>query len=359
MRNIVLIVIALALGIGTYFYFQSDEKESLSFEFQDSGSAGSAESRDTGSAMSDNGTVQRSLEGLAPQAMDDDDFDEEEEYDDRPAAEVYASLDEALAAVKQGALDYDDIVLEQFVEPGEDCTFCPALYKEVAILMKNPGATEDERAYYSELLAISGKKENIETLIDSIRTADDPDAADIYAESLELTIAGDDTVRYLSEFLEDKNELLQEASVAAITNQGSRLAAETLYEHTLQKGDADGYYDIGIGLGEFIPDEEALPYLQEITLKRDQYSHLAVKSLLNYGYDGLVIVFDALTNSANADFDKKMLEDAIDHVGYEEESEALAREILKNNPSPIAKEFAQEILDGFELDAELDEEEGF
>ena len=96
-----------------------------------------------------------------------------------------------------------------------------------------------------------------------------------------LINAVDDVVTELSGYVNSNNELLQESAVAAITNQGSKLAAETLYKHTVEKGDADGYYSLGIGLGELIPDDETLPYLNELVSKRDKYSHLAVKALLN------------------------------------------------------------------------------
>lgn len=361
MKQALLLVIAIGFGLGAYFYYQSQEREDSALQVTAPTSSTQTNSGQTGSSpsgnitRSDNG-IETSVDGLAPKGASEAD-EEDEEYDDRPAAEVYNSLDDALAAVKKGALDYDDIVLEQFVEPGEDCTFCPELYKKVTDLMLQSDASEDERAYYSELLAISGRKENIQTLVESIQNATNEDAADIFAESLELTIGDDNVVKYLAGFIEDKNELLQEASVAAITNQGSKLAAETLYEHTVARNDPDGYYEIGIGLGELIPEQETLPYLQEIMLKKDPYSHLAVKSLLNYGYDGLVMVFDALTNSQNPDFDKQMLTDAIDHVGYEEETEKFVKQILEKNPSPVVEQFAKDILEGFELDGELDSED--
>ncbi|MCI5064893.1 hypothetical protein MRY87_04120 [bacterium] len=348
MKQLILFLLALGLGLGVYFYYDAKDGGEGRLANQ-TGDAGNG-SASAGQASRSGTTINTSIEGLQPDG--DLDF---EEYDDRPASEIYGSYEEALAAVKKGALDYDDIILEQFVQPGEDCTFCPELYREVTLLMKNPNASEDEVAYYSELLAISGRKENIEALIESIESDPTTNSADIYAESLELTLGGDDVVRYLADYMENDNELLQESSVAAITNQESKLAAEILYEHTVKMGDADKYYEIGIGLGEFIPSEEALPFLQELTLKRDEFSHLAVKSLLNYGYDGVVMVFDVLANSNDAEFDRKMLRDAIDHLGYEEDTERLVKKILADNPSPVVKDFAQDILDGFELDDELDQ----
>ncbi|MGA1191689.1 MAG: hypothetical protein ACO3XO_05355, partial [Bdellovibrionota bacterium] len=112
-----------------------------------------------------------------------DEFEISEEFDTRPATEIYTNVQEALAALQKGVEDYDDIILEQFTLPGEDCTFCPELYREVTALMLKEGASEDEKAYYSELLAISGRPENIETLTNAIRDAANEDNAEIFAES--------------------------------------------------------------------------------------------------------------------------------------------------------------------------------
>lgn len=265
----------------------------------------------------------------------------------QPAALVYANSADALAAIRAGAKSYDDDVLEQFTLPGEDCTWCAELYSALIPLMKSAESDEDEKAYYSEILAISGRPENVKALVDAIREAGPGDDADVYAESLELTLGGDDVVRYLSENLKDPNDLVQESTVAAITNQGSLLAAKTLYDHTVEQGDPDGYYSLGIGLGEMIPDEGTLPYLQELTIKRDPYSNLALKALLNYGHEGLVLVMDTLTNSPNPDFDRKMLEDAVDHVVFDDQTLEYVKE-MANSKQPVVSEFAKEILSDYD-----------
>jgi hypothetical protein len=171
----------------------------------------------------------------------------------------------------------------------------------------------------------------------------------------------DDVVEFLSEHMGASNESLREASVAAITNQGSRLAAEALYKNTVDRGDPDGYYSVGIGLAELVPSEETLPYLQELALKRDQYSHLAVKSLINGGQPGLQIVFDILNNSKDSEADKRLLQDAIDHVNYDEETEAFLKKTIETSKQTVAVEFAKSILEDFNAaaaeDANLADEE--
>lgn len=354
MKQVVAVIVLIGIGVGAWFALSGDNSPTSEPAKNGTASIGdsSQESHETkgGSHKSGKST------GLSGKKDSSGGSEGYEDYDERPAAQIYESADQALDAVKKGAEDYDDIILEQFVEPGEDCTWCDDFYGSLETLMKDSAASEDEKAYYSEILAVSGKVKNIETLVDAIKAGGDSEDAEIFAESLELTIGGDDVVTYLAENLGSESELLQESVVAAITNQGSRLAVDTLYEETVKSGDPDEYYEIGIGLGEVIPEEEALPRLQELAMQRDQYSHLSVKALLNYGHDGLVRVFDILATSQDPGFDEKMLTDAIDHVTFEEETEDYLKKVIETTNNPVAKKFAEEALEEWKLGEAEDEE---
>jgi hypothetical protein len=308
----------------------------------------------------DESTNSATLDGASPEGGDTADmFNAEGET--KPAAQFYANAEEALKAIQAGARDYDDMILEQFTLPGDDCTWCPELYKSVKDLLGDQALPTDQRTFYAEILAISGRVDNLATLVEGIKNAPSKEIGDTYAEALELTMGKDDVVEFLSEHMGATNESLREASVAAITNQGSRLAAEALYKNTVDRGDPDGYYSVGIGLAELVPSEETLPYLQEIALKRDQYSHLAVKSLINGGQPGLQIVFDILNNSKDSEADKRLLQDAIDHVNYDEETEAFLKKTIETSKQTVAVEFAKSILEDFNAaaaeDANLADEE--
>ncbi|MBX7143624.1 MAG: hypothetical protein K1X79_04165 [Oligoflexia bacterium] len=278
---------------------------------------------------------------------EDEDTSDDEPLDERTAAEVYKSADEALNAVKAGSAEYDDLVLSRFTTPGEDCTWCDGFYKSLKDLINSPDSKPEQRSYYSEILAISGRVDNISTLVDLIKNAKGPEEAQIYAEALELAQGKEDVVNYLGEQMRSKESTLRDAAIAAVTNQGSRQAAEILYKEAVESGNPDGHYEQGIGLGELVPSDEALPYLQEQMLKHDQYSHLAVKSLLNSGISGLRLVMDALTNSKNPEADEAMLKNAIDHVNYEEEVEAYAKKLVETSKQPLVAKFAKQILDDF------------
>jgi hypothetical protein len=253
------------------------------------------------------------------------------------------------------------LILEQFSELGEQCTWCGAFYSAVKDMMLSPDSSPDQKSYYAEVLAVSGKLDNIKTLVDATKNAGSAENADIYAEALELSILEDDAVSYLKEYLNADDEILKEAVIAAMTNQGSRLAAEILYQHTLEQGDPDGYYALGIGLGEIIPEEETFPLLQQIMDKRDDYSHLGVKALLNSGLPGLKLVMDSLNRSRDEAANRRMLEDAVDHVAYDEETEEYLQQVSNNqNLSQQVRDFAKQILDdykGEEFDADTDEED--
>ena len=310
----------------------------------------------TGSNME--GGASDSPAGVNGQAGEEEETDEavegEESFPEetKSATEVYSSADQALEAVKKAATEYDDLVLEQFTRPGPDCTWCDQLYSSIKDLLNTPDTTQEAKGYYAEMLAVSGRVDNIQTLVDAIKNSKDSQEGDLYAEALELTTGGDDVVRFLGSQMDSKNETVQEASIAAVTNQGTRLAAELLYNQTTKAGDPDGYYSRGIGLGEFIPDPEALPYLQEIVKKQDQYSPLAVKSLINSGMDGLQLVFDELGTVKDPEIIKKQLNGAEDHVNYEEGVEAYLQKIVETSPQPALVDFARKVLEDFKSSAE-------
>lgn len=273
--------------------------------------------------------------------------DGEDIADAKPAAEAYSSADEAMAAVKNGAKEYDDVILEQFTQPGDDCTWCGEFYKQIKGALAAPETSQDQKSYFAEILAISGKTENIETLVDNIKNAKNQEEADTFAEALELTVGKDDVTKLVGDQMSSTNETLRESSVAAVTNQGSRLAAELLTKNMYDRGDPDGYYSLGIGLGEFIPDEEAIPVLQQVIAKRDQFSHLGVKSLINGGLNGLRILFDELESSKDPENDRKLLKDALDHVNYEDGLDEFLTQRISSSKQPFLTEFAKQIKDEF------------
>ena len=265
----------------------------------------------------------------------------------RSATEAYASAEEALAAVLNGSKDYNDSILEQFTLPGADCSWCAEFYTSIREKATNPATSQEQRAYVAEILAISGRPENIETLVESIKMSRTNEEADIYAEAIELALGDVEITKYLANQMVSPNDTLREASVAAITNQGTLTAVELLSKHVEERGDPDGYYASGIGPAELIPDEEALPYVQELIERRNAYSHLWVKSAMNAGIPGLRIVFDELENSPNPATDGALVKDAIDHINLEDGLMELTSSVIARNKSEEAVKLAKKIQEEF------------
>jgi hypothetical protein len=284
--------------------------------------------------------------------------DEEPEEHIKPAPEAYASADEALAAVLKGAKDYDDSILEQFTLPDPNCSWCAEFYTSVRDLANNQNTPQEQRAYLAELLAISGRTDNVQALIDAVKNAPSNDTADLYAEALELSLGREDVVTLLGEQMGSVNDTLREASVAAVTNQGTKLSAELLIKDAKEKGDPDLYYAQGIGIGEVIPDEEAIPVYQEFVRERLPGSHLGVKALLNAGLPGAQAVFDELENSPNPEADKTLLKDAADHINIDDEMVALADRKLAENNNPNSVELARIIREQSQNAEQAPEGEG-
>ena len=269
------------------------------------------------------------------------------EESDRPANEIYSSAEEALKAVKDGAAKYDDAILEQFTLMSDDCSWCDSFYSSIKDLISSSSVSNDEKSYYSEILAISGKVDNVKTLINAIEGSPSKDVSEVYTEALEMTVGKDDVVKYLATKLTTPNSDLKESVVAAITNQGSPLAIDTLFKNIRESNNPDGFYSQGTGPGEVIPDEESYPLLKDYVQKRDDYSHLAVKSLLNAGLDGVKIVFETLQDSGDPEKDKTLLKDALDHVNYGEDIEAYLKDKGLQSKNPVLSKFAKDALASF------------
>jgi hypothetical protein len=100
---------------------------------------------------------------------------------------------------------------------------------------------------------------------------------------------------------------------------------------------------VGIGPGEFIPDEEALPFVQEQVQKRDQYSAAWAKSLVNAGLPGLQSLFEQLENSNNPESDRALVKDVLDHVNYEDGIKETVDNVIANSRNPEAVNLAKQI----------------
>lgn len=351
MRRLFPILLIAILGGGAWFVFSGNKGPEVTAPTKSATATTPNETSETARAALDSN--KRTM-------MPEDDGDEENEVvDDRPATEIYKSADEALAAVKSGAADYDDIVLEQFANVGMNCAWCREFYTTLGQMMLAQDASDDEKSYYSEILAVSGDLDNIRTLVDAVRNSATDENRDIFAESIEIAVGNDGVVKYLADEIGKSDGQLKESLVAAVTNHGSLFAVETLYQEMAKSGKPDELYDLGIGLGEVVPEDEALPRLQEWATKRDQYSPMAVRALINQGSRGLKIVFDVLSSSKNPEADRVLIVGAVDHVVPDDDTLLQYLDgVIAKNYNPVTTDFAKEIKAELELEiSEEDDEE--
>lgn len=345
---IVVVVVSLALWFAITSRGRKTENVASNSQATQNAQTGSTSQNGAQGADSPDSPVGSSVNGATAGADDEAETGTDEDFDDRPATERYKTADEALKAIKDAAVDYDDLVLDQFTMPGENCSWCDSVYASVKDLLLASDTKADQKSFYAEILAVSGRVENLKTLVDAIKNSKNQDEKDSFAEALELSVGKEDAVKYLGEQLNDSDQTLKESSVAALTNQGSRLAVETLFNHTVTTGNSEGYYQLGIGVGEMVPDEEAWPFLQQKALQKDAYSHLAAKALLNVGLEGVKMVADLYGNSDDPEFAKKVLEGAKDHVAFDDETIEYLRSQAQTTKSPVLSAWYQSLLKEYE-----------
>jgi hypothetical protein len=352
---LLIVVLIIVASVAAYTFFGSQTTPSTSTETASTTTTNTSQQSNPKSEAVARTSMNTQLNNETVTATGND---EEPEEQIKPAPEAYASADEALAAVLKGAKDYDDSILEQFTLPDPNCAWCAEFYTSVRDLANNQNTPQEQRAYLAELLAISGRTENVQSLIDAVKNAPSNDSADLYAEALELTLGREDVVTLLGEQMSSQNDTLREASVAAVTNQGTKLAAELLIKDVKEKGDPDLYYAQGTGIGEAIPDEEAIPVYQEFVHERLPSSHLGVKALLNAGLPGVQAVFEELENSQNPEADKALLKDVADHVNIDDESVAYTERKLVESNNPNVLELARQFREQSQNAEQAPEGEG-
>jgi hypothetical protein len=306
---------------------------------------------------SDSTNTSQSLPKNPLEAGGDSEGTTEIQDDFKPASQRYSSAAQALEAVRKAAVDYDDIIIDEFSNIKE-CDWCEEFYGELAKMLNDQALGIDERAYYAEILAVSGNLDNIKSLVSSLEAATQTEDKEMFGEALEMSMGGDDMVEYLAAYLTSENSTLRESVVSALSNQGTRLAAETLYKDMVSGGGAaHDYYAQGTGLAEMVPDETTIPYLHELLIERAPKSDVVVKALINSGIDGLTSVFDALSTEKDNAKGKEYLKNAIDHVITDEQVVDFLTKASQNQDYPdFLKEFANDALKEAQTD-DLDEEE--
>ncbi|MCB0319702.1 MAG: hypothetical protein KDD60_02180 [Bdellovibrionales bacterium] len=242
--------------------------------------------------------------------------------------------------------------------------------KRASSAMTDLSLSRDLRADAARALAASGTSSSISALIDSAESFNDASAgrdATPFNQALKDAQLSDESVSLIGDKLNSSREeqnggepeevlddSLTEAMISALTRDGSLAAAEAIYEHMQNSEHAEDYYQIGIGLASMTPQPDAIPFLQDLMEQKNEFSHLALKSILNSGEAGLDQVF-AFLETADPRADYELLHNAVDHVkfppGKSWESVQSYLEKKRNSASsPLVAEFAREIIHEKELD---------
>lgn len=318
------------------------------------------------SNSANNRYVKRDLEksgGLG--SMEDPDMDsldmEENEVTEVERAKLDVVAQENYQSFADAALKGDTDVLKKFTKLDPSCKWCDKFYDQLYTSVQNPDLNPKQRSAFARSLANSGRVENVQRLVDTIHDASarrepvgdyteaiahitDPDSENEQNVNNDGTTTPPEIVDILTQQLNDPNPYLQQAAVSALTKDGSLKAVNTLYEHSLEKADVDGYYSEHMGIGTMKPKPEAVGRLEELAAARNGFSHLAVKALLNYGPDGLSKVISILNSSPDPEFDQKMMSGAVDRVKLDKAT-VKALEGLTNSAQPALRNFANQVMD--------------
>ncbi|MCB0310580.1 MAG: hypothetical protein KDD42_05065 [Bdellovibrionales bacterium] len=245
--------------------------------------------------------------------------------------------------------------LARLKEIGADCEWCGEFYSKVEEKASSPKLSRDEKGFFAKALAQSGRPESVSKVIEMAQTADPQDTT-LYTRPLKDAPLTPELIEEIDQTLDDenvqKNGPLSEALVSALTRDGSLFSIQTLYNNAIETENPDGYYRIGIGLGELTPDSDpnALAFLADAAAKGDEYSHLALKALINQGKQGLEMALDVLENTDPAVLHPSVLRNAVSHVDTTD-SDALAYIQQKRSSSnPLVSEFAKEVIKEHKID---------
>jgi hypothetical protein len=91
------------------------------------------------------------------------------------------------------------------------------------------------------------------------------------------------------------------------------------------------------------PEPEAFPFLEDLVRKQDQYSHLALKALLNGGADGVGAAMSLLAEIPGSVANRALIMGAVDHIPMYGPTLKYI-ESLTSSPNPTIKELARDVV---------------
>lgn len=258
------------------------------------------------------------------------------------------TAEKAFNLLSQAAKNNDKTMLDQVSQLGPNCAFCDEFYKRTRQQLTSSELRSDERSVFASALVRGGGTANVNQVVDLLQSAGEhpelQDSPNVYADALGDTTLAPEIIDEISAGLESENRYYREAIVSMLTQQGTKEAAQKLYDHVIEAGIKDGYYNSGMGIGKFNTQPDAIPYLEELALKRDQYSGLAIDAILNTGREGLDRVIALLSDSKDYQSDKKLLRNSVDHIDRDAQTLAYLKTLSKTGKTQAIRELAQHVL---------------
>lgn len=274
------------------------------------------------------------------------------------ASERFATADDALKAVKEAAKNYDLEVIESFTLP-HNCVWCPEFYEKIRQEILSGSLSTEEKSFFAEILAVSGRTDNLEFVIQAYTNAKSEAEKESFLNAIELTVANEEVVKWMFDnFTNFSNDpSLRDSLLAAMTNQDSPKAIEYLYTILTQQDDPEKDAQKGLGLSEAVPPDESLTFLLEkLKESDDKYRRFVAAAILNNGLEGLKRFIDVLNTDLGKTLEPHFTK-LMDHVPFDEEIEAYLKDVRERG-NDRQKVFASKILEAFEsLRTELEGEE--
>lgn len=252
----------------------------------------------------------------------------------------------ALQLLIQAAEKDDKNFLKEISKAGSKCYGCDPFYKEVKSLLSAQDIPNSLKWFLSDALVRSGVAENQQIVADrAAEAAKHPESGEsstVFSDAMADAPLASSVVDSVSSNLDSPNPYVRDMALTVLTRDGTLQSAQKLYEFTVQQKNSDGFYLENMGLGRMKPEPETLPFLEGLVRQQDQYSHLAVKALLNYGIDGIKRVASILSEVGSG-ADKSLMVYAVNHVNRDPATISYLR-TLAGSGSPEMRQLANAVI---------------
>jgi hypothetical protein len=259
------------------------------------------------------------------------------------AARIYSTAEQALPFVEEFLSTGLTETLAEFTGIQGDCSWCAELFQQLGDMIADTSTPEEERFRAAMLLSGTARVEAAEVLIEKAEQDPTFGVRTVLFESLARVPPTPEIIALYNQKLQDNDaEKIREALVAALGFGRSLEAAQALYRDITLHNDTDGFARDRIGLAYFNADANALPYIRSLVEKRDEFSPLAFRSLLNSGEEGLRTALDVLASEPNDTFWSDVIQNAPKYLRRidmaKSNIDSLARERrLQGNAFQLAK----------------------